>query len=447
MDIQSKTINHNESEPNSSHKSEDKLILSKSLNTTEIKNAYLHKRPKIFKTKAKIQHIEEPNTTTPSKKNILTNGKRVNEYHSEKTIKEQLLEINSQTIVSPKFNKSLFEFDYTPQYKSSKTLHNESISQNEIALRKHNKRNDKKSYLIFSNHNSYKTNVPQKDQKLTNKKSKHYYKNNSMDFTLTESQSIKYNKTETSTLKNSTSKQSSSYKKKKQVPQLNTIKTFPISNLYKKKINKPFLERQESFLKKIKINRTKLQKQLFQQEQENILHTSHLHSLQKKKRISAKNLTETIDEFNLRNKEWEQRKQNKIASLVKQKQMEEAKEIQSYPYKKHKLKYTKKDIRKSCERLHKEDIDKRLLNKKMLQQAFELSFQPYTNKYHNKKLNKSDLLLDIDQDYKKIQSKVKKECNQQRYILVFREMFFKNKKHNTHHFKSQSQGSIQCKTE
>ena len=56
MDIQSKTINHNESEPNSSHKSEDKLILNKSLNTTEIKNAYLHKRPKIFKTKAKIQH-------------------------------------------------------------------------------------------------------------------------------------------------------------------------------------------------------------------------------------------------------------------------------------------------------------------------------------------------------------------------------------------------------
>ena len=145
------------------------LILNKNQNATEIKNAYLHKRPKIFKTKAKIQHIEEPNSAPP-KKNIFTNEKHYNEFHSEKTIKEQLLEITTQTIVLPNSNKSLFEFDYTPQYKSTQILYNDSINQNEIALRKYNKRNDQKSFLIFSNHNSYKTNIPQKHQKLSNKK-------------------------------------------------------------------------------------------------------------------------------------------------------------------------------------------------------------------------------------------------------------------------------------
>ena len=71
--------------------------------------------------------------------------------------------------------------------------------------------------------------------------------------------------------------------------------------------------------------------------------------------------------------------------MLKQKQEKEEKEIKPHPCKRHKVKYTKKDIEATCERLCTEEINKRLINQRILRKALEPSFKPNINQLQVRK--------------------------------------------------------------
>ena len=295
-------------------------------------------------------------------------------------------------------------------------------------------------------HQTFTTNIP------INSKQKQHHKSNSINFTLTETHQSQCNTKQYNTIKHKSTKQSPNttthYKRK-----TNSIIKHPKSNSvpkyyhYKTTITKPFLERQVSFLKKIESNRTKLKEQIRLKEKENILKTSYNYNNTHNKKNKIKGKKNIINDFNSRNKEWELKKQNKIATMLKQKKEKEEKEIKPHPYKRHKVKYTKQDIKATCERLCTEEINKRLINQRILRKALEPSFKPNINQLQVKKYDIEDnnVMVNVfnnnDNNNNNIHCNTighnKRGRNQQFIVL------YKDKERKGKHKKSKSQFQIE----
>ena len=176
-----------------------------------------------------------------------------------------------------------------------------------------------------------------------------------------------------------------SMRKKKEILETKEVTGKPKININSKmilsKITKDFYERQLSYEKKRKAKQERLAQELKRKKEEEI--KKNIKPIPK---ITKEDIASKLSEF----KEWEKRKKEKIERLKKN---QEAKENEEFNKKNKKTPnhYTKKEIEEACNRLYKDDVKKRYINKTILHHVYKPSFSPSINHDRNKKIKNTVL--------------------------------------------------------
>lgn len=174
-------------------------------------------------------------------------------------------------------------------------------------------------------------------------------------------------------------------RKKKEILETREVTGKPKINLNSKmilsKITKDFYERQLSYEKKKKAKQERLAQELKRKKEEEFKK-----NIKPMPKITKEDIASKLSEF----KEWEKRKKEKIEQLKKSQEAKEIEEINK-KNKKNPNQYTKKEIEEACNRLYKDDVKKRYINKKLLNHVYKPSFSPSINHERNKTINNTIL--------------------------------------------------------
>ena len=152
------------------------------------------------------------------------------------------------------------------------------------------------------------------------------------------------------------------------------------SKMILSKITKDFYQRQLSFEKKKRAKTEKLAEELKRKKEEEL--TKSIIHVSKGKKGDFNN---KLSEF----KEWEKKKQERLIQLKKEKEKKEKSELRMSNKK------PKREIEETCNRLYKEDMNKRHQKKYILHQVYRPTFTPFTNSHSS---HKRQLTIDTDRD-------------------------------------------------